>query len=370
MHNDVISAVYDAALGSRPWEMVLPKLRDITGARRLMLKLSPTDAADDGEIYSDSPSGDADWAADGPATIYRKRYQYEDPVCYDGMVGGEVRQLEDLIDRQSFTASAFYQEHCKPIGIDHAFFGYLGRINGSDAWLSGSRGLDQGPFNPAEIASARELLPHLSRAVSMQQRTTLLAAQSDLYAQSVSALGVGIIMLDRRGSIIGTNGEAREILAGPSPISRIGNRLHLAGSAQHIFNAALRRMADYTDVPAQALHSYDGCASVTIMIRRAADVGGDKACHPVAFIAYLHRGAKPLPPDAIDFAMEALGLSRSEARLAVLLADGHSLEDSATRLGITLNTARTYCKRALVKTGTIRQSELVRLISTSLARLA
>ena len=370
MYNDVVSAVYDVALGVRPWAAALPKLRCITGAHHLMLKFSPADASGDGEIYSDSPSGEADWAVNGPATIYRQRYQYEDPVCYNGMVCGEVRQLEDLIDRQIFTASSFYREHCKPIGIDHAFFGYVGRIDGSDVWLSGSRGSEQGSFTLGEISSARELLPHLSRAVLMQQRTARLAVQSAIYAHGVSVLGVGAMLLDRQGNIIDSNGEALEILAGPSPISRLGSRLHLAGAAHQTFIAALRRMAYTADAPAQMLIADDGCMSVNVIIRRAEEVVGIKAHYPIAFIVYLNTVARRLPPGATDFAMQTFGLSRSEARLAVLLADGHTLEDSAGRLGVTLITARTYCKRAMAKTGTLRQSELVRLLLSSLARLA
>jgi DNA-binding CsgD family transcriptional regulator len=370
MHNDVVSAIYDAALGSRPWASALPKLRRVTGAHRLMLKLAPVGASNDGKIYSDSPSGEADWAPDGPATNYQKRYQYEDPVRYNGMVQGEIRQLEDLIDRETFTASAFYREQCEPLGIDHAFFGYLGRIDGCDAWLSGSRGSDQGPFNSAEIASARELLPHLSRAVLMQQRTARLAGQSAVYAESVSALGVGAILLDRNGTIIDSNDEASQILAGQSAITRVGGRLRLTGSAQQTYVAALSQLAKDADVAARSLVAPDGGTSVNLMIRRAIDLVSGNAHDPVAFIVYLTRVIQPLPHGAIDFAMQAFGLSQSEAKLSVLLANGCTLEESAGRLGVTRTTARTYCKRALTKTGTMRQSELVRLILSSLARLA
>lgn len=369
MHNDVISTVYDAALGSRSWAAALPKLRRLIGAHRVMLKFSPAHASDDGAIYSDSPSGEADWAADGPATIYRQRYQYEDPVRYDRMVHGEVRQLEDLIDRQTFIASPFYREYCRPIGIDHAFFGYLGRLDGSDAWFSGSRGSEQGPFSTAEMSSVRELLPHLSRAVLMQQRTARLAAQSAVYAQSVSALGIGTILLDRQGNIIDCNEPALEILAGPFSISRLGNRLHLGGTAQQAYTAALRRMTASADVPAQAFVADNGGTAVNVMIRRADEAVGGISCYPIAFVVYLSGAARPLPSGAIDFAIQAFGLSQSEARLTVLLADGHTLDDIAGRLGVTLLTARTYCKRALAKTGTTRQTELVRLILGSLARL-
>lgn len=63
------------------------------------------------------------------------------------------------------------------------------------------------------------------------------------------------------------------------------------------------------------------------------------------------------------------GLTPTEARLAVLLAEGASLQNVAEQLEITEQTARTYCKRIFGKTGTSRQADLVRLVITSVASL-
>ena len=57
-------------------------------------------------------------------------------------------------------------------------------------------------------------------------------------------------------------------------------------------------------------------------------------------------------------------LTAAEAQLALALAAGHSVEEVAQRSGITLGTARVHLKRVLSKSGTHRQSELVRLILT------
>ena len=59
------------------------------------------------------------------------------------------------------------------------------------------------------------------------------------------------------------------------------------------------------------------------------------------------------------------GLNRSEARLALALAEGARIEDASHKLGITVSTARTYLKQAFSKTGTGRQAELVKLIMTA-----
>ena len=66
----------------------------------------------------------------------------------------------------------------------------------------------------------------------------------------------------------------------------------------------------------------------------------------------------------------ALGLTRSEARIADALARGLSLIEAAALLGISPETARTYSKLIYSKTGTRGQGDLVRLILTSIAALA
>ena len=56
------------------------------------------------------------------------------------------------------------------------------------------------------------------------------------------------------------------------------------------------------------------------------------------------------------------GLTRAEGSLAILIANGKTLEEIAASLYISIHTARTHLKRILLKTDTGRQAELLRLI--------
>ena len=55
-------------------------------------------------------------------------------------------------------------------------------------------------------------------------------------------------------------------------------------------------------------------------------------------------------------------LSASEVQVCWRLANGETLEEIATSLNIGKETVRSQLKRIFVKTGTSRQSELVRLV--------
>ncbi len=60
-------------------------------------------------------------------------------------------------------------------------------------------------------------------------------------------------------------------------------------------------------------------------------------------------------------------LTQAEVELVELLCDGWSLEEAATQRGVTMNTARSQLKQIFFKTGTSRQSELVRLVLAGIA---
>lgn len=65
--------------------------------------------------------------------------------------------------------------------------------------------------------------------------------------------------------------------------------------------------------------------------------------------------------------MALFGLTPAEARLAIALCDGASLNDYALNQGITVGTTRIQLKSVFSKLGINRQPELVRLIGSSIA---
>jgi DNA-binding CsgD family transcriptional regulator len=69
----------------------------------------------------------------------------------------------------------------------------------------------------------------------------------------------------------------------------------------------------------------------------------------------------PLPKQSL--LQVALGLSNSEARIAVALINGASLVQAADRVGVSHETARSHLKSIFAKTSTNRQGELVVLLN-------
>lgn len=366
MQNSLIPAIYDAPLAARPWTALLPQLRRATRASGLMLKFSAAASRGSEMVFAD-----ADWDFDRSLEQYRRIYQYKDPVRYSNMSVGGFYRFEDLIDRSSLCGTEFYKSFCEPLDIHHAFFFYIGQFDGVDAWLNGSRTSREEPFAACEMHTLRTLLPHLSRAARTYTRLEQQRVESTIYSRTVSALGVGVVLLDTCGNIVGTNAQADEILDGPSPIRRLRGRLQVAGSAQREFAMALTRLASGPAAQVQALSASDDAGrKLNLVMRRADALAARDAIGTPAVVVYIGHKAQDLSSGMVMVVERTLGLSPAEARLALLLANGHAFDEIARRLRVTETTARTYCKRALAKTGAQRQAELARLVADSLARLA
>jgi DNA-binding CsgD family transcriptional regulator len=69
------------------------------------------------------------------------------------------------------------------------------------------------------------------------------------------------------------------------------------------------------------------------------------------------------PPINLRLLVESFGLTRAEARVAGLLAEGESPADIGLILGLSMGTIRTHLRMIASKLGATRQSEVVRLLT-------
>ena len=77
-------------------------------------------------------------------------------------------------------------------------------------------------------------------------------------------------------------------------------------------------------------------------------------------------GAAPGTANALGL---LYGLTPAEERLALALASGRTLAESARQLGVRLSTARGVLRAVFEKTSTNRQANLVRLVLTAVGQV-
>lgn len=210
-------------------------------------------------------------------------------------------------------------------------------------------------FRAADGALLSALAPHLPQAVDTGATLRRDRARTALHVQVAARLGGGWMAFDREGRVCAHAPQAARLLRDTARL-RPGERLQPGDpDAATRFETALRRvLSGQSTTEALALGSPPAPGLV---------LTADAALPGTAALGWLRTPpeAAPSPETVAQF----LGISLSEARLALALARGLSLRAAAGVLGLTEETARSYSRQIFARTGLRGQPDLIRALLQS-----
>lgn len=187
-------------------------------------------------------------------------------------------------------------------------------------------------FDAADSALLSALAPHVAIAGEAYARCETLRHDLAAARAALGRAGVAWALLDAAGEIV-----AGDVSATPHDRATLARRISGGASAAVV----------------------DG----TLGLPPPDDGPSHAAALALARI-------EAVPIDRVATFRALTGASVSEARLAIALADGASIAQAATTIGITVQTARFYSKRLYALTGTTGQADLVRFVWTTLTALS
>ena len=219
-------------------------------------------------------------------------------------------------------------------------------------------------WSSAQIGILERLMPHLRHFASIRQALADAQALSKSLTQLLDSRLTCVIQLDRTGRIVEANDHAARLLQkGGSGLLDAGGYLH-AKEPQD--NAKLQTLL------ARALQPSGTAGSMTV--RRAArsrllvHVTPIQERHSdsqvVGRVAALVLIVDPERRPVVDpdIVAQALNLTPAEARVAAMLATGHSVRAILEATGRSENTVRWHLKQIFRKQGIASQSDLVRRV--------
>ena len=226
------------------------------------------------------------------------------------------------------------------------------------AVLPRSEGWTPTPADRALLASLAPFLPHVARLHRQLMNSSALSSILD-------HLVLGVILLDDRGRVTYANRSSAELFGVEPGLSDPGRSRTRDLRTEALYRTVQREGAEDLNL---YRHPMDG-RPLQVMVAPLAwpnPLGGEAR----NFARAIFIGDPKLRSgDPIQNLGVAYGFTKSETKLAWLLAGDMTLAEAAAQLGITQNTARTVLKRILAKTGTRRQASLVRLLLSGPAQL-
>ena len=274
--------------------------------------------------------------------------------------------ITDLYTEEELKTSESYNALRTVAHAGNAIDVRLGGPNGSRILWEVNDPVDGNGWSSARLDSVRRLLPHIRQTVCIQQTLADAGALGATLAEMLEATGAGIVQLDVRGRIVAVNDRAREVL-------RAGDGLCDEGGT--LFARTRKDDARLQSLLARALPPFgaQGAGGSTTVSRSGAlpplvlhvnPVSSETVTFKAPPVAALVLVVDPAGRAAIDPALAeaALGLTRMEARVAVLLAQGMSVPEIAAATGRETSTIRSHVKHMFAKHGLSRQAELMRLV--------
>jgi len=356
---DLVGSIYDAALDAQLWPGVLNRIGDAVGGPQVVFGFY--DPAN-GIVSMHAPRTDPDilrsfddWTPNIPALPCTGNYQ-----------PGEVFSGADVISRDDFTSTAFYNELWRPGGFSaNPLVTNLFADSAASGHIASHGLLNQSPFDSSQTRLFAALAQHLVRAVALQRRVYHLTIANERALTGLDGLQQGFLLVDAQARPLFVNRAARSrdglrLEAGALSASDADGRRALRGLIKSCAGDASAVTGSGGDV---ALPRGAGRLPLDVVVT---PVKPEAAMAIIPWTFSQHAIAIVLVSDPereiqarVEDLRERFGFTPAEAAFALEIIKGDGRQAAADRLGITVGTARSHLSSIFDKTGSRRQAELV-----------
>lgn len=346
--------IYDALVDDESLAALPQRLAAAYGARSSLIHWVYADGTADIIAHSR-------YFSDEQLATYAVQFAAEDPwieASARAQTANIAMDLEELVPVASFTRTSFYNDYVREMGDDTCRCMGL-RIENSfgSGFVALQRGRSEPGFDPENVSALQGSAPHLRRMLSLRGRLCTLQRQQAGTAAMLDALGQAAILVTSKGAIIHLNAAAAELLNSSAGLVDTGGVLCAASpSVDGRLKNAIARASAPAEMAATALN---------IPRRR----GGQLALSLTPILLEGRRHVLILARDdgwkdaSLETRLRDLyRLSATEARLAVMLANGADLATIAEERGVALGTIRVQVKAIMAKLDCGRQASIVSLV--------
>lgn len=353
--SDLIGQIYDCAMNPDLWRETLPNIAEFALSSAVVINIvCPVPGHN--PIKSPYFYGIPVHAAE----LYLEKFAQIDPMIFAGSLFdvNETFTAREAVGK-SWTETRMYKQWNCAYGLTEHLTGIIRK----DMLRVGAVSvLRASAYDSADKSNLSLLLPHLRRSITIAQMIDDKTVERNRLLEIVDRLAVTVFIVDVAGKILYSNLSGQKALQDGELLRDRNGRLTCASAReQAALLAALRGGCDIAVVvPLKAADGRDLTATILPLdngYRRVAS-GAKEACAAV-FVAgtqqpYQFRG---------ELVAKLFKLTGAELQLLLCLLEGGSLKGTADRLGVSLATVKTHLQHIFEKTGTSRQSDLVRKVT-------
>ena len=367
----LLASLHDAMLDEAHWPIASARIDEACGSKGNILISSEGGLGNHAEVFFARVCYRGQRREDFE-TDYFRVYHHRDER------GPRLRQLPDsqivsveaLYTDEEKRRSVAYNEMLARSDTGNALHARLDGPHGSRIIWTAADPVDDAGWSSQRVEMVARLLPHIRQYVRVRLALENARAFGSTMAALLENTRCGVIQLDPRGQIVATNARADQMLRTSEGLGTTkGGVLQARVPAEdarlkHLLARALPRFGGGGVSGSMTVtSSVDSPPRLVLHVSPMGAGRADLRASRVAAIVLVVEPQKRAVADA-ELVGEALGLTSAESRVAVMLAEGHTLQEIAIATGRSRGTVRWHLKQIFDKNAISRQVELVQLVQS------
>ena len=364
---EVLLSLHEATLNDSLWPAASARIDEACGMLGSALVVGTGASQEDGQVFLSRICHRGERVEDWEDAYFTHYYPQDERVPrVTRLPDSRLVHMGDLYTDDERRTSATYNEALLDGGYQNGLMARLDGPEGCSIFWTLADSTRRGGWDSRQIALIEAILPHVRQFLRVRHALGGAQALSASLAGLLHDTRLGVVYLNRRGSIIDANDRARELLQRGRGLFEENGFLRARRPAD---DASLEKLlADA--LPRFGLPSAGGSMTVIRWPSRSRQavhvvpVGERRNAFGIGRVAVLVLVVEPDRLARLDAGLvaSALSLTATESQVAVALAMGKSVSDIADEKGQKVSTARFHVKRIHSKLGLTRQTDLIRLV--------
>lgn len=292
------------------------------------------------------------------------------------MEAGEIFRRSEHCPDEDFQKTEIYQDYFKRNDVFYYDYFVLFKELNVSGGISFTRPESMENFNAQENKAMNLLMPHIRRAFQVYYKISKFRKDSQILEEVLNRIPQSVIVVNKLGEAIYVNDNAQKIIGKKDglQIDRKGNLVansakdtkNLRKALHGVFHPNIEKKVSHGGIIQFPRPSGSRPFSILVSpVKNQAVFSVESETAALLFITDPEQKIETVEQVLCDI----YDLTRTESKLAAILAEGNSLKEACILLDVKENTVRTHLKHIFSKTETHRQSELIKLILTGPANL-
>lgn len=268
-----------------------------------------------------------------------------------------VWNLDDLVEDKQYRTSRFFNDWIRGMGDDTYHCLGASVVGTHGAGIIGlHRGHGAERFDGGEVERLRSMMPGLSRMLSVRGRLQSATRSASKIASMLDAVNMVILGLTETGKLLHANKHGEAFLKRGDMLCMVRGAVRESGG----YDASLRIALLQATCPTSP-------SAATVLLRN--EVGERLIATVVPHRspegrrhAMLLAPAKTVTGSLSERLRDAFQLTRAEAEIAIMIADGEDQQRISDLRSVSVETVRTQVKNILGKMGCNRQAKIAALV--------